>query len=85
MGHEITSVGAAILFVALNRQGTQQRRPESPTVSPPGMQVNKYTGAVGLSLFQNITSWARLLMLFIGNERANMAEQIRSKQVLKRM
>ena len=27
-------------IIALNRQGTQQERPESPSVSPPGMRVN---------------------------------------------
>ena len=27
-------------FLAFNRQGTQQQRSESPTVSPPGMRVN---------------------------------------------
>ena len=26
--------------IAVDRQGTQQQRPESPTVTPPGMQVN---------------------------------------------
>ena len=25
--------------IALNRQGTQQQRPESPTVTPPGVRV----------------------------------------------
>ena len=27
-------------FIALNRQGTQQHRPESPTVTPLAMRVN---------------------------------------------
>ena len=27
-------------IIALDRQGTQQQRPESPTVAPPGMRVN---------------------------------------------
>ena len=27
-------------LMALNRQGTQQQRPESPVGTPPGMQVN---------------------------------------------
>ena len=27
-------------LIGLNRQGTQQQRPESPTLTPPGMQVN---------------------------------------------
>ena len=29
--------------IALHRQGTQQQRPESPTVTPPGMGVNTVT------------------------------------------
>ena len=27
-------------LIALSRQGTQQKRPQSPTVTPPGMRVN---------------------------------------------
>ena len=27
-------------IIALNKQGTQQQRPESSTVTPPGIQVN---------------------------------------------
>ena len=32
--------------MALDRQGTQQQRPEAPTVTPPGVRVNaRYTNS----------------------------------------
>ena len=39
-------------ITALDRQGTQQQRPESPTVTPPGVRVNiRYIGSTkGTSL-----------------------------------
>ena len=50
-------------ITALDRQGTHQQRPESPTVSPTGMQINtRYMNSTkGTSSMKNAPMWLMLV------------------------